>query len=67
MMTEAAVRGSRGAASVLGDAYYCGLWGMPKDKKQAKRWYRRVASNRIDDINDADVESAAARVLEPDE
>ena len=65
LMTQAALMGSKNAAWNLGTWYYEGKLGLPVDKKRAKYWYRKVATGRVNDASQADMEKAAARVAEP--
>ena len=52
------------AAILLGDGYYEGRHGLPKDKDQALHWYEMVACATHKQLTAEAVERAAQRVRE---
>ena len=59
LCTHAATMGSRYGAHTLGQAYFKGKHGLPKDDAQAKRWLGKVAAGSVEDLHDDDVAAAA--------
>jgi hypothetical protein len=51
LLCEAAMLGSQCACFNLGDSYANGFNAIPKDLKQAKRWFDKVAKATIEDLN----------------
>lgn len=66
---QAAGSGSQIAAFHLGEWYDAGKNGLPKSRKEAKYWYRKVATASEDkykaEIVEKKMQQAAARALEP--
>ena len=59
---QAAALGSKRGAMAVADAYWIGVNGiLPKDRERAKHWYRKVATNELDDLSDFFVQLAAER------
>jgi hypothetical protein len=67
LMTTAAMKGSKRAASDLGDYYWDGRHGFPQDKAEARHWYAMVATNAKDDVLTRYVHEAAERARAADE
>lgn len=59
-LTRAAEQGSKRAAYELADCFTAGVHGFPKDAKEARRWYTKVASGSINDLTDEYIGKAAA-------
>ena len=64
LLLDAAHMGSDCAACDLGDYFYEGKHGLPKDAGQAKKWYAKVATNQYKHCNAPGITKAAERVLE---
>ena len=64
MLTDAAHLGAAYAAFVLGETYYKGTRGLPKDMARAKEWYAKVASSKYKHLKAQDIEHAARRARE---
>ena len=62
LVGQAAGMGSAGAAYVLGDGFYFGALGLPKNPARAKEWFGKVASAKVRDLDADSVERAATRV-----
>ena len=48
---QAATMGSKSAASDVGDYFWFGRHGFSQDVERAKYWYRKVATNTVDDLH----------------
>ena len=68
-VTEAAGLGSDVAACNLGEAFFEGIWGLPKDPVRARYWLRKVADGGCEykHLNDAGKADAARWLRELDE
>ena len=55
--------GSKNAASYVGDYFWRGRYGFSQDVERAKYWYRKVATNTVNDIAERYIDEAAARLL----
>ena len=66
--TEAAGLGSELGAYTLGEAFFKGLFGLPKDPVRARFWIKKVADGecKIKHLNDAGLAEAAAWLRELD-
>ena len=57
--THAALAGSSYGAHTLGEAYFKGKHGLPKDDALAKRWLGKVAAGSVHDLGQTYVAEAA--------
>lgn len=64
LMVQAAMMGSKYAASDLGDRFYDGEGGLPMDLRRAKYWYAKVATAPHDDLTGECIAEAGDRVRE---
>ena len=64
-VTEAAGLGSEGGAYRLGEAFYKGGFGLPKDPARARYWLKKVVDGecKIQHVDDA-AKTYAAKLLE---
>ena len=64
LLVDAARTGSDAAASILGDAFYRGECGLPKDVAQANKWFAKVADAKFHHLPAEFVDEAARRAQE---
>ena len=63
LTVQAAEKGSKCAASAVGDWFWTGEHRFKRDVERAKRWYRKVATNSVADLPQEEVDMAAERLL----
>jgi len=68
-VTEAAGLGSDVAACNLGEAFFEGIWGLPKDPVRARYWLKKVVDGECEykHLNDTAIADAAKWLRELDE
>ena len=68
LSTDAAHLGSNFAACSLGEAFFKGKFGLPKDRVQARFWLEKVVNGEceIKHLNDTGLAEAAAWLRELD-
>ena len=59
-MTEGAMDGSQFGCYWLADSFAKGIDGMPKDAKQATKWYRKMSECEVQSAGATNKEEAAA-------
>ena len=64
LITHAALTGSRQGAYTLGEAYYYGKYGLPKNDAQAKHWLGKASTSSMNDLHVNDAARAARWLAE---